>query len=160
MTSPTREQVFAALFTQLKTAPGINTYSRRMSDYSAIPPGLLPCLILWEQPEETRYAGRQGLPVNTWEAVILIVFQNESKPHNGDPTTAVPGATIVNPLVDAVRAALAPDDISTNNYTVGGLVEWCRVEGKTVIETGDTDADGYGGAVIPLKILVPSQGGY
>lgn len=131
-----------------------------MLDYSAIPPGLLPCLILWEQPEETRYEGHVGLPLNTWEAVVLVVFQNLSKPRGGDPTTAVPGATIINPLVDAVRAALAPDDPGSNNYTIGGLVYWCRVEGKTVIETGDTDADGYGGAVIPLRILVPSQGGY
>ncbi len=42
-----------------------------------------------------------------------------------------------------------------NRLTLGGLVSWCRIEGRTVVETGDTDPEGLGGALIPLKILVP-----
>src|SRR5579864_1378600 len=107
---PTREQVFGALFTKLQTAAGITTFSRRMLDYSVIAPRLMPILILWEMPETTDYKPGRGLPRDHWEALAVIVFQNTSKPQNGDPTTAVPGATIINPLIDAVRAALAPDD--------------------------------------------------
>jgi len=152
---PTREQVFGALFTKLQTAAGITTFSRRMLDYSVIAPRLMPILILWEMPETTDYKPGRGLPRDHWEALAVIVFQNTSKPQNGDPTTAVPGATIINPLIDAVRAALAPDDDITNSLTLGGLVEWCRVEGRTVVETGDTDANGFGGAVLPIRMLVP-----
>ena len=151
---PTREQVFSALFTQLQTAEGFTTFSRRMLDYSAIAPALLPILLLWEQPESTDWP-HSGLFRDHWEALAVIVFQNTSKPSGGDPTTATPGATIINPLVDAVRNALAPDDPISNYLTLGGLVHWCRVEGRTIIETGDTDAGGFGGAVIPIHILVP-----
>src|SRR5579863_1005583 len=145
---PTREQVYSALFALLRTAPGFATYSRRMLDYSAIAPNLMPILILWQQPEESDYQPGRGLPRDTLEAFIVIVFQNESKPSEGDPTTAIPGATIINPLIDAVRAAMAPDDDTTNSLTLNGLVEWCRVEGRTIVETGDTDANGFGGAEI------------
>jgi hypothetical protein len=152
---PTRMQVFSALFTTLQTAEGFTTFSERVLDYSVIAPKLMPILMLWTQPESTDYRPGRGLPRDIWEALAIIVFQNPSKPQNGDPTTAVPGATIVLPLVDAVRNALAPDDPTTNSLTFNGLVEWCRVEGRTVVETGDTDGNGFGGAVIPIRILVP-----
>ena len=153
---PTREQVFQALFDQLQENTLLPvTYSRRMLDYSAIAPGLMPILMLWEQPEESHYRSGRGLPQDIWEALIVVVFQNTSRPRNGDPTTAIPGATIINPIIDEIRAALTPDDPTTNSLTLGGLVEWCRVEGRTVIETGDTDGSGFGGAVIPVRILIP-----
>lgn len=151
---PTREQVYTALFDVLQTAEGFMTFSRRMLDYSAISPGLMPILMLWEQPEEAIFPHR-GLPVDIWEAAVVIVFKNASRVTAGDPTSAVPGATILNPLIDAVRTALAPDDPMTNGLTLGGLVDWCRVEGRTIVETGDTDANGFGGAVIPIRIQVP-----
>lgn len=153
-----RETIFEALFEQLQTVPGITTYSRRMMDYTAIASKLLPALILWEQPEDTSHDG-QGLPKNTWEAIIAVFFRNPSRPVGGDPNTAIPGATILNPLIDGVRLSLAPDNFMTNSYTIGGLVEWCRVAGKTIKETGDTDSDGRGGAMIPIEILVPTQDG-
>ena len=151
---PTREEVFEALFELLRTAEGFVTYSRRMADHSVIAPRLLPILILWELPEETDHSHR-GTPRDYWNALIALIFQNESRPMNGDPTTAVAGATIINPLLDAVRTVLAPDDPTTNSLTLGGLVEWCRVEGMTDVETGDTHSAGVGWATLPIRILVP-----
>lgn len=152
---PTREQVFQALFARLQTAGAtFTTYSRRMMDYSAIPPNLMPIVILWEQPEETEW-GHRGTPKDYWEAFVFIVFQNPSRPLQDDPTTATAGATIVNPLIDAVRTALGPDDPTEGELTLDGLVEWVRVWGRTLVETGDTETDGRGGAIIPIRILVP-----
>ncbi len=150
---PSRETVFSLIFAHLQTAEGFTTFSRRMQDYSEIPPGLMPICILWEQPEQTEWDGR-GLGKDYWHALVAVFFQNTSRPQQNDPTTAIPGSTIVNPLIDAVRAALGPDD-GQNNLTLGGLVNWVRVEGTTVVETGDTDASGFGGAIIPLRISVP-----
>lgn len=152
---PTREQVFQTLFDHLiANTDGFETYSRRMMQYSEVAPRLMPILMLWEQPEETEFPHR-GLPVDVWEAMIVIVFQNTSLPRNGDPNSAVPGATIINPLIDEVRNALAPDDETTNSLTFDGMVQWCRVEGRTIVETGDTETNGRGGAIIPVRILVP-----
>lgn len=151
---PTREQVFSALFEVLQTAPGFTTYSRRMMHYSVVAPKLLPILMLWEMPEDTDYRPGRGLPRDYWEALVVCIFQNTSMPTNADPTTAVPGATIVNPLLDAVRNALAPDDPTTNSLTLDGLVDWCRVEGKTIVETGDTEENGLGGFVMPIRMQI------
>ena len=151
---PTREQVFTALFNLLKTADGFRTYSRRMLDYSVIAPNLLPILILWELHGEVDRTGR-GLRREWWDAMLVGVFQNQSRPQNDDPTTAVPGATILNPLLDATMAVLEADDPLSNELTLGGLVQWVRIEGMTVVEVGDTDSDGRGGFVLPLRILVP-----
>lgn len=154
-TRPTREDVFQALFTRLQTAGEVfTTYSRRMMDYSVIPPNLMPILILWEQPEETEW-GNRGTPKDYWEAIVFVVFKNVSRPIQNDPTSAVAGATIVNPLIDAVRTALSPDDPTEGELTLDGTVEWVRVWGRTLVETGDTESDGLGGAMIPVRILVP-----
>ena len=156
MARPTREDVFSALFSYLEAnTASFQTYSRRMMDYSAIAPRLMPILMLWEQPEETDWPAR-GLSRDHWEAMLVIVFQNTSRPQQGDPTSAVPGAKILNPLIEEVRAALAtPDDPTSNYLTLGGLVTWVRVEGRTIVETGDTDANGFGGAILPVRILIP-----
>ncbi len=157
---PSREAVFQALFNRLQTAEGFTKFSRRMFDYSLLPPGVLPICILWEQPEETDYGNHQRIRIDHWHALVMIFFKNESRPQEDDPTTAVPGMTILNPLLDAVNLALAPDD-GQGNLTLrdadnpNGLVQWVRVEGTTIVESGDTEQNGYGGAMIPLTILIP-----
>lgn len=151
---PTRETAFSALFTVLQTAPGFTTYSRRVLDYSVIAPSILPIIMLWELHGEIDRGGR-GLRREWWEALVVGVFKNPEMPKNGDPTTATPGATILNPLLDAVMTALGPDDPMSNELTLGGLVQWVRIEGKTVVEVGDTDADGRGGFILPLRMMIP-----
>jgi hypothetical protein len=142
----TREQVFQALFARMQTVPGITSYSRRMTYPQQVAPGDMPCLMQWEQPELAR--GATSLPDRRlWEAWIVVAFVN------GDATVA--GATIINPMIDAVYAALAIDDFGRNNCTLGGLVHYARIEGPIIKETGDLDSNGLGGAVIPIKIMPP-----
>jgi hypothetical protein len=142
----TRETVMAALFARLQGIPGILTTSRRMTLPGAVLPGDLPRLMLWEQLE--RGANITGQPAKrAWEAWIVIVFAND------DPT--VPGATIINPMLDAIEAALKIDDYGRNVCSLGGLVHYARIEGTIVKETGDTDPTGLGGAVVPVKIMPP-----
>jgi hypothetical protein len=142
----TREQVMAALFARLQAIPGIVSTSRRMTLPGMIAPGDMPRLMLWEQPE--RASNVTGLPDRrTWEAWAVIVFVNDD--------TTVPGATIINPMIDAIEAALKVDDFGANTCTLGGLVHYARIEGTVVKETGDTDTTGLGGAVVPIKIMPP-----
>jgi hypothetical protein len=146
----TREQVFQALFSALQ-APAIadlvTTFSRRFSPPDQIQPLAFPQLMLWEQSEKTEYSGPQMPRKRAWSALIVVYFQNTSK--------TVPGATIINPIMDAIEATLRYDNPATNALTLGGLVTYCRIEGQTIKETGDTDANGIGGAVIPIRILIP-----
>ena len=153
---PTREQVFSALQTLLSDVPGINFVSRRMmlpNDFTSSTGTVdtqLPCLLIWEQNEETRHTGpNQGLgipPKRTWEAWLVVYFKNTS--------ATVPGATIINPILDAIETALAPN-VVTNTQTLGGLVSHTWIEGPTTVALGDVDTEGFGGAVVPVRMLIP-----
>lgn len=68
-----------------------------------------------------------------------------------DPDTAPD--TALNNLVRVIREALAPDDPDTNCFTLGGLVHWCRIEGKSDYDPGDLDKQSK--AVIPVRMLIP-----
>jgi hypothetical protein len=142
----TREEVMQALFARLQSIPGVLTTSRRVTLPGAISPGDMPRLMLWEQPEIAT-SGTSLPDLRIWEAWVVIAFTNEDQD--------VAGATIVNPMIEAVEAALAIDDFARNNCTLGGLVHYARIEGVVVKETGDTDSNGLGGAVIPIKIMPP-----
>ena len=148
--SATREEVMGALFALLdQRIPGVVTYSRRMALPSDVPPARQPALLLWEQPERTEDPGR-GAPVKrTWEVWVVVYFQNRNK--------AVAGATILNPLLDTIEAALAPTGAghAVNAQTLGGLVSSCEINGETHKQLGDTDPMGQGGAIVPLTIVVP-----
>jgi hypothetical protein len=153
VTAYTREQVYTALFARLQGLSGFVTWTRRMllPGQAAEQPQNLPMLVLWEGPEDTEVGEEQGfrLPVDEWHAAVVIYFIN--------PSDTVPGSTIINPLLDAVRKALGPTDLLNNVNDLGLGIQglWCRVEGKTAIETGDTDSKGLGGAVVPIMIRVP-----
>jgi len=133
---PTREQVFQAVFNLVDGLPGFVLTTRRC-----------PCLMTWEQPEKTE-GGDIGLKKRWWEVWLILVY------YNNDAYT--PGATILNPLIDAVEAAFAPDNPVHQTQTLGGLVHAVYIDGATVKAISDIDIDhGQGGAVIPVRILVP-----
>jgi hypothetical protein len=151
---PSREEVFQALADKLSAVDGINYTSRRM----ALPAAFnsigttgtvderLPCLLVWEQNEENKHKGLGIPPTRTWEAWIVVYFMN--------PTNDIAGATIINPILDAIEAALAPD-IVTSKQTLGGLVSHAWIEGPVTKSLGDVDTEGFGGAVIPVRMLIP-----
>lgn len=148
---PTREQVFCALEKLAKAnVTGsldfpIKTYSRRMTLPGNVDPGDCPRLMIWEQPEDTVDSGIATPAKRTWSALIVLVIRNDDKKK--------PGAVLINPILDQIDTI--PQDRTTDVQTLGGLVSWVKIIGKTIIETGDTDPNGLGGAVVPIKILVP-----
>jgi len=148
---PTREQVFGALYSLLyRNVQGVAFYSRRFALPAKIPSGeTIPgaCkLMVWEQPEHTTRKGGTPIKNRVWEAWVVVYFRNDQKD--------VPGATIINPIIDSIEALLN-EPAGTPVQTLGGLVTGIWIAGDTHIETGDTDENGLGGAVIPVHILVP-----
>ena len=66
------------------------------------------------------------------------------------------GASMFYPLIEAVETALVtPDNPETGTLTLGGLVAYCRIEGRGMISPPDIDDNGQGMATIPLEIKVP-----
>ena len=143
----TREQVFAAVFGLIANTPGFTLTTRRYIRPSSVEAINTPILMTWEQPEKTE-GGDLGLRKRWWEVWLIIVY------YNNDQNVA--GATILNPLIDAVEQALAPDNPVHQTQTLGGLVQAVYIDGATVKAISDIDVDhGQGGAVIPVRILVP-----
>lgn len=60
--------------------------------------------------------------------------------------------TVLNALVAAVAGALQPDDGNTGQFTLGGKVSWCRIEGKSEFYPGDATDQAL--VIVPIKILL------
>lgn len=65
----------------------------------------------------------------------------------------IPPDTALNNLVRCIRESLAPDNPATGRFTLGGTVDWCRIEGHSDFDPGDIDAQAK--AVLPIRITLP-----
>ncbi|MGD0144683.1 MAG: hypothetical protein ABSC92_16145 [Rhizomicrobium sp.] len=137
-----REDIFAALFALVSEAADFETATRRMKVYSAVASGQQPALLQTELGE--KWNAPPGTPPVVTLACAIFIYCEQP-----DPLAAV--STILNPLLDAVMNAIAPDPFADELQTLGGLVAHCRIAGDVKI------AEGLGGqceAVIPVEILV------
>ena len=60
-------------------------------------------------------------------------------------------SSVMNPLLDAVTAALAPDNPINTAQTLGGTVAHCWIEGA--IETDEGTLGDQAVAIVPVRIL-------
>ena len=122
---------------------GFLTMGRRLKRWDDVPSQ--PALFLRSGDEELEYV-QTIMQAQTIGAEIWI-YSNAGQNPDAVPETAL------NNLLDAVQAAFAPDDRLTNRFTLGGLVHWCRLEGK--VEKDPGDIGGQAIAVVDVKITVP-----
>lgn len=122
---------------------GFLTTGRRLKHWSQVPSQ--PALFLRSEDEESEWAA-PPMQVLTIRADAYL-YSN----YGQDPDVAP--ETMLNNLLDAIDSALAPDNPMTRQFTLGGLVSWCRVIGRIEKDTGDLDGQAI--AEIPIEILVP-----
>lgn len=155
--SVSREAIFNAILAQLNAyvpvliSPVAAPISRRLAlaDNS---PRNSPSIYIRELDELYEQPGKGLPPIRTMRADIICYAQIPKT----DATT--PGGFYLNPLIDAVEAALTTltgTDNIQGYLTLGGLVDRCWISGSIIKETGEIDADGQAIAVIPVSILVP-----
>lgn len=122
---------------------GFLTFSRRFKHWSQVT--AQPALFLRDGTEEIQYRGTimqsQTMKCEVW------IYSNA-----GENPDAVP-VIALNNLLDAVQSAFAPDDPNRGRFTLGGLVEWCRLDGKIEKEPGDIGGQAI--AVADVEITVP-----
>ena len=138
-----REAIYSALFAAVSGAAGFVTRSRRLRHWSDVAAAEQPALFQIQKSETAKQ--RRGLPAQWTLAVDLFLYAHA-------PDELAPPASTLNPLLDAVEAALAPDPVS-GIQTLGGLVSHCWIEGK--IETDEGVLGGQAVAVIPVLLLAP-----
>lgn len=138
-----REAIYGALFAKVGAAAGFATTSRRLRHWSDVGPAEQPALFQVQKSEAARRD--TGLPPKWTLALDLFVYA-----HAPDDATAA--TTVMNPLLDAIETALAPDPV-TNVQSLGGLVAHCWIAGK--VETDEGVLGGQAVAIVPIEILVP-----
>lgn len=125
----------------VKLTTGFLTFGRRMKHWSQV--ASQPALFLRDGDEQPEYQGilqKQMMNAEVW------MYSSAGKDQDLAPSI------VLNNLCDALEAALRPDNAMTRQFTLGGLVQWCRL-GK--IEKDPGDLDGQAIAVAAIEIIVP-----
>ncbi len=137
-----REDIHAALFARLSAVPGFVTASRRLKHWSDTPSGEQPALFQAHRTESVQ--PRHGLP-----SLVTLDFDLYLYAKAADKSASP--SSILNPLLDAVTAALAPDNPIDTAQTLGGTVAHCWIEGA--IETDEGTLGDQAVAIVPVRIL-------
>lgn len=149
-----REAIMGALSALLATARfdqpinGLGSWasmSRRVRLWNDVAPADQPALFLGEHGENIAYS-LDAFPGKTTLNVDCLIYTCAGRDPGQTPAKAL------NLAIEALIGALAPDP-KVGRQTLGGLVQYCRVEGRIVKDPGDLDGQGF--ALVPIKILIP-----
>ena len=143
-----REQAIAALVARVASAYAWATPpSRRLKLWSDVPPAMRPACFVFEGGAET-YTHAEGPVPKRSIAPRLFIYVDAH-----DPATV--GAALLNTIMDALDAALAPTgaDAPLGRTTLAGTAYRCAIDGKPLKDPGDLDGDGL--LVVPVTIVLP-----
>lgn len=139
-----REALYSALFALLEQVPGVVTRSRRLRHWSDVGPSEQPALFLAQgRQNATPGDPARGVPTK-WLLHADVYLYVRTGSHG------VPGSQL-NPLLDAIEAALATAGPLQRTQTLGGLAEHCWIEGD--IDTDEGTLGDQAVAIVPIRIL-------
>jgi len=139
-----REAIYAALFARLAATAGFVTIERRLRHWSDVTPAEQPALFLC-QKAETAAVKALGAPTVWTLTVELYLYAHSSDPYRAP-------AAILNPLLDAVEAALAPlPATGLQDLGLQSMVQHAFISGK--IETDEGVLGDQAVAILPVEIL-------
>jgi hypothetical protein len=142
----TREQATNAVLQKLVATGAFNMIGRRNRDPESIPTNETPALFVLNH-SETNLRPRPNTPPIRTLHIRVVVYTDA-----GGSESAVPSSTIAA-LLEIVDAAFAPDDVSSNRCTLGGLVYSAIVQGETIEAPGDVTGKGL--AIVPIEVIIP-----
>lgn len=159
MRSPRREPVLEAFAQKFMVMEEFESVSRRATldplDLNRINFDQ-PAIVLLEHDEDTQQRGRGVPPVLTLDVLICIYARIPRDPQDPSrPDPEIPGATVINPLIETVEELFEPDDPLVGVCTLGGLVSHAWIEGKTIKVVGDITPSGQCFAGLPARIMLP-----
>jgi hypothetical protein len=137
-----REQIYAALWGLGASAATFATANRRLRHWTDVDPAEMPALFMSEKGSlgEIKALGAPTVWVLYADFYIYV--------HSSDPYSAP--ATALNPLMDAVEAALKPS-LVTGLQDLGLMVRHAYIRGK--VETDEGVLGDTAIAIIPVEIL-------
>ncbi|BCA57685.1 hypothetical protein [Sphingomonas sp. HMP6] len=135
-----REPIYAALFALVSGGPGLVTTSRKLLHWNDVPPSSRPALFMAQKREGA--SQRTGLPT-VWNLHVDLYLYVSTQ---GD---VAPGSAL-NPILDAIASALDTHPVR-GPQSLGGLVQWARIEGSIETDEGTLGQDAV--AIVPVSIL-------
>ena len=143
----TREAALAALQAALSLAAPFATVTRRLLAPEQMCAVGAPGLALVVHHEAYHRPNLAQPPRRTLTASAIVYVDA-----GGANPNAVPDS-LLNPILDALDAALLPDNAATGLCTLGGLVFAAAIRGDVVRAPGDKT--GKGVAVVPIDLVLP-----
>lgn len=137
-----REPIYSALFARLSAIPGIVTASRKLRHWADVPDVEQPAVFL-AQNGEIATPSRQAPTKWVLQCDVYVYVKT-----GGSDSPA----SVLNPIIDAIEASLAPENAMTQACTLGGLVTHAWIEGN--IQTDEGKLGDQAVAIIPVHILV------
>lgn len=144
-----REQIVTALFKLLSTSSEFVTSGRRNTNPESLDPTQTPALFLVENQDKWIWSQSGYNNLAKREMRLYAILYNDVGSANA---SAVPN-TIINNALDAIEAAMMPDDPVNGVLTLGGLVQSVTIDGDTQRSSGETTGKAL--AVVPIRILFP-----
>jgi hypothetical protein len=139
-----REQIYAALWALAAGAESFATASRRLRQWSDVGPAEQPALFMCEKGSHAQVKALGAPVVHTLSADLFIYA------HSADPYLAP--AALLNPLIDALEAALAPSPATgIQDLGLPAMVQHAYISGR--IETDEGLLGDQAIAIIPVEIL-------
>ncbi len=146
----TREPLYAAVFAffsalTVGASPAFATATRKIKTWEDCGIEQQPALLMRQMAERSTY--KKGFPL-VWRCDIALMLYVHTGAQMDD--TVVP-SQLLNPLLDAIEAAVRVDDPGNQAATLGGLVSHCAIEGDVQIFEGSLGDEAV--AVVPLMFL-------
>jgi hypothetical protein len=139
-----REPIYAALFDLVAGAAGFVTAERRLRHWSDVAPAEQPALFMTQKSEAAAIKAL-GAPAVWTLHVELYLYAHSSDPRRSP-------AAVLNPLIDAVEAALAPAaPTGVQDLDLPAMVQHAAIAGK--IDTDEGVLGDQAIAIIPIEIL-------
>ena len=139
-----REWIYSALWELGANAARFASANRRLRHWADVAPGEQPALFMSEKGGQAAVK-RLGAPI-VWTLYADFYLYV----HSSDPYLAP--ATILNPLLDALEAALAPSPTTgIQNLGLPAMVQHAYISGKVQTDEGVLGDQAI--AIVPVEIL-------
>jgi len=139
-----REKIYTALWALGANAARFASANRRLRHWTDVAPAEQPALFMSEKGGQAAIK-KLGAPI-----VWTLYAEFYIYAHSSDPYLAP--ATILNPLIDAFEAALAPSPTSgIQNLGLPQMVQHAYISGKVQTDEGVLGDQGI--AIVPVEIL-------
>jgi len=137
-----REPIYAATFDLACQAGTFLTMSRKLQHWSDVPANQRPALFMAQSNSVALAPTALGQPTRWMLPVKLYIYLSTKGADS-------PGE-VANPIMDALDAIFAPHP-AKGIQTLGGLVQWARIEGT--IETAEGTLGDDEVIIVPVNIL-------